>query len=255
MFRTVDVLINDRVATLSLNSPHNLNALSNERLSELADAASWLDTQPEVRVVIIRGEGRAFCGGADLDTFSSELSVADVDNGRKMANAIENMRAITIAAIQGWCVGGGLVLAAACDFRIASENARFSIPEVDLGIPLSWGGIPRLIREIGPTLTREWVLTCRPFDAAEAKEARFLTKVVPNDRLAEEVNQLAETLAQKAAFPLFTTKRHINAVTSQMVNNNSDWSDANALIAAFVDKESQYVRQAYLNTVKGRRDH
>ena len=70
------------------------------------------------------------------------------------------MRALTIARIQGWCVGGGLVLAAACDLRLAADTARFSIPEVDLGIPLAWGGIPRLVREIGPALTKELVLTC-----------------------------------------------------------------------------------------------
>jgi enoyl-CoA hydratase/carnithine racemase len=73
-----------------------------------------------------------------------------------MADALEAMRALSIAAIHGWCVGGGLVLAAACDLRIAAEDARFSIPEVDLGIPLAWGGIPRLVREIGPALTKEW---------------------------------------------------------------------------------------------------
>jgi len=94
------------------------------------------------------------------------------------------------------------VLAAACDLRVATDTARFSIPEVDLGIGLAWGGIPRLVREIGPALTKELVLTCREFDPAEAKAAGFVNRVVSTDRLAAEVNELASTLASKARYPL-----------------------------------------------------
>ena len=253
MFQTIDVTINGRIGHITLNSPKNLNALSVERLTELAQAARWFNEQSDVRVVIVTGQGRAFCGGADLKSFGGETAVTGTeaaDAGRRMADAIENMRAITIVGIQGWCVGGGLVLAAACDFRIAAEDARFSIPEVDLGIPLAWGGIPRLIREIGPNLTRELVLTCRPFDAVEAKQAGLLNKIVSNDTLNDEIEQLAQSLATKAAMPLFATKQHINAVTSQMVGTANGWSDASALIAAFVDPECQSVRQAYLERVK-----
>jgi enoyl-CoA hydratase/carnithine racemase len=88
--------------------------------------------------------------GADLSTFAGgPAEREDRDQGRRMAKAIEEMRAVTIAKMHGWCVGGGLVLAAVCDLRIAAESARFSIPEVDIGIPLAWGAIPRLVREIG----------------------------------------------------------------------------------------------------------
>ena len=84
--------------------------------------------------------------------------------------------------MHGWCVGGGLVLAAVCDLRVAGRSARFSIPEVELGIPLAWGGIPRLVREIGPALTKELVMTCREFGPDEAKAAGFLNRVVDDDR-------------------------------------------------------------------------
>ena len=86
-----------------------------------------------------------------------------------MADAIEQMRATTIVRLHGHIVGGGVVLASACDMRVAAEDARFSIPEIELGIPLAWGGIPRLVREIGPAMTKELVMTCRPFTSQEAK--------------------------------------------------------------------------------------
>ncbi len=169
------------------------------------------------------------------------------DHGRRMADALEQMQALAIASIQGWCVGGGLVLAAACDLRIAAESARFSIPEVDLGIPLAWGGIPRLVREIGPALTKELVLTCRPFGPEEAKAAGFLNRVVPDERLTAEVEELAAQLAGKASHALFSTKRHVNAVTDQMVGTMRSWSDADGLVTAFADPECADARRAYLD--------
>ena len=160
------------------------------------------------------------------------------------------MRALAIAEIQGWCVGGGLVLAAACDLRIVAENTRFSIPEVDLGIPLAWGGIPRLVREIGPALTKELVLTCRPFDAAEAKSAGFVNRIVPADELSATVQGLAESLSQKASLTLLATKRHVNAVTDQMVGTMRSWSDADGLAVALGDPECAEARRRYLTRKK-----
>ena len=139
MFDTLEVTVNGAIGELWLNRPQRLNALSTTTLAELAEAARWFDQQAEVRVVVVGGRGRAFSAGADLDGFPA---VGDVglrqaaDVGRQMAEALEAMRAVSIARIQGWCVGGGLVVAAACDLRVAAESARFSIPEIDLGIPL-----------------------------------------------------------------------------------------------------------------------
>ena len=159
------------------------------------------------------------------------------DLGRLMADAIEGMKAVTIAAVRGWCVGGGLVLAAACDLRVAADDARFSIPEVDLGIPLAWGGIPRLVREIGPARTKDLVMTCRPFDAAEAAAAGFLTDVVDPGSLDATVDDLAGSLAAKAPYTLWATKRHVDAVTSAMVGLDRSWGDADSLAFAFRDPD------------------
>ena len=249
MFETLLAEADGPIGRLTLNRGDKLNPLSTLTLSELAAAARWFDEQREVKVVIVRGAGRAFSAGADLRSFSGpvEGSVRDAaDMGREMADALERMRALSVVAIQGWCVGGGLVLAAACDLRIAADDARFSIPEVDLGIPLAWGGIPRLVREIGPALTKELVLTCRPFDAAEAKAAGFLNRVVPAADLEREVEALAGSLAEKASFAIFATKRHVNAVTDQMVGTMRSWSDADGLVAALGDDECDQARRAYM---------
>ena len=249
MFETLEVNIDGPVAELWLNRPQRLNALSTQTLRELAAAARWFDAQPEVRVVIVGGRGRAFCAGAGLDGFPAvgDTGLRDAaDAGRQMAEALEAMRAVSIARIQGWCVGGGLVLAAACDLRVATSSARFSIPEIDLGIPLAWGGIPRLVREIGPALTRELVITCREFDAAEARSCGFLNRVVDEGQLDAEVASLAKQIAAKPAIPVAATKRHVDAVTAQMVGSMRAWSDADSLIAALMDDECSAARAAYV---------
>jgi enoyl-CoA hydratase/carnithine racemase len=248
-FETLTVEVADGVGHLTLNRPEKLNPLGATTLRELAAAARGFDARDDVKVVVVRGAGRAFSAGADLASFGgpAQGSPRDAaDLGREMADALEGMRALSIAAIHGWCVGGALVLAAACDLRLAADDARFSIPEVDLGIPLAWGGIPRLVREIGPALTKELVLTCRRFDAHEARAAGFLNRVVPAASLDREVEALARALAAKAAFPLLATKRHVNAVTAQTVGTARAWSDADALLTALRDPECAEARRSYL---------
>lgn len=154
-FETLKIEVNGSIGRLTLNRPERLNALSRTMLRELAEAAQWFNAQSEVRVVIVCGAGRAFCAGADLkDTPGKDSSKESASTwfeqrtaaqtGLRMMDAVEQMRATTIASVQGYAVGGGVLLMAACDLRISADDARFSIPEVELGIPLTWGGIPRL---------------------------------------------------------------------------------------------------------------
>ena len=248
-FDTLEIKDEGPIGEIILNRPKRLNALTIHMLNELADAARWFDQRPDIRVVIVSGNGRAFSAGADLEGFPKPEDPdarAAADAGRRMAEAIENMNAIAIARIHGWCVGGGLVVAAACDLRVASSDARFSIPEVDLGIPLAWGGIPRLVREIGPALTKELVITCREFSAEEAGRSSFLNHVVSTNELEKTVDKLANTVASKPRIPTFTTKRHVNAVTAQSVGNMRSWADADSLLAALLDPECKEARNSYL---------
>lgn len=240
------------VATLLLNRPERLNALSRVLLGEIVDACRWLDATREIKAVVVRGAGRSFSAGFDLGDFQQLDDAADprdtADLGRVAAEALTDVRPLTVAAVHGHCVGGGLVLAAACDLRIAADDARFSIPEVDLGIPLAWGGIPRLVRELGPAITKELVLTCRPFGADEAVALRFLTRVVPGDELIAAADALAAELATKPAFSLRATKTHVNAVMDEIAGVGRNANDADTLVAALRDPESREASRRYLRT-------
>lgn len=261
-FSEIEVQVDGARAAITLNRPDKLNPLGTTTLTELVDAACHLDTLPALKVVVVAGRGRAFSAGADLAAFAPAAldgrgdaaparSSADVarnaaDAGRRMVEAIEAMRAVTIAKLHGHCVGGAVVLAAACDLRVAADDTRFSIPEIDLGIPLTWGGIPRLVRDIGPARTKELVMTCRPFGAAEALGTGFLNQVVPASGLDAAVDQLVGLLVSKSTFGLTATKRHTNAVTEGMVGTARAWNDADSLVTALHDPESRAAGAAYL---------
>ena len=186
-FTTLTAEVTDRIGRLTLTQPDKLNPLGTVPLREIAQAAAWFDTTDAV-VVVVTGQGRAFSSGFDLREFAGSgtdgaSAREQADLGRLMAEAMDRMSALSIAAIKGPCIGGGVVLAGVCDLRVAADDTHFAIPEVDLGIPLAWGGIPRLVREIGPAMTRELVLTCRPFGAEEARSIGFVNRVVPAHRL------------------------------------------------------------------------
>ena len=259
-FTTIEVGHLGAQGHITLNRPEKLNPLGAATLAELVEAAAYFDARPEVKVVVIGGKGRGFSAGADLGDFGSQpgmrrsaLAARDgVDAGRRMADALEAMRAVTIARIHGHCVGGAVVLAAACDLRVAADDTVFTIPEVDLGIPLTWGGIPRLVREIGPALTKELVMTCRPFDAAEAKAAGFLNQVVAASDLDRAVDLLVSQLINKSAYTLFCTKRQTDAVTEGMVATHRSWSEAELFMAAGRDDESRQVAAKYLDRLRQR---
>jgi enoyl-CoA hydratase/carnithine racemase len=250
-FETLDLSVAGAVATLTLNRPSRLNALSRQLLGELVALCRHVDDElPEVRVMVVRGAGRAFSGGFDLDDFRSAApgwtprDTADL--GRRATEALTEVRPLTIAAVHGHCVGGGVVLAAACDLRLAADTARFSIPEVDLGIPLAWGGIPRLVREIGPALTKELVLTCRPFGAEEAAAIRFVNRVVPEAALFDEAGAMAAGLAGKASFLLRVTKQQVNAVMEEIGSTQRNTIDGDVLVAAMADPDARAMSRAYL---------
>lgn len=257
-FAGLQAAADGRIGRLTLSRPEKLNPLGVDVLEAVEAAARWFDTCREVNVVVISGAGRSFSAGADIAGFAASAgdgrSVRErADLGRRMADAVEAMRAVTVARIHGYCIGGAVVLISACDFRVAAESAKFSIPEVDLGIPLTWGGIPRLVREIGAPATRDLVMTCRRFDAAEAHALGLVQRLVADDRLDEEVEALAATLAAKATLPLLATKRHIDAVTSTMVGRDRTWADADGLVAATYDDEARAAGMRYVADLAERR--
>jgi len=256
-FKTILVEADDSgLGRLTLNRPDRLNAVGATMLQELAEAARWFDEHRDLRVVIVSGAGRAFCAGADLQ--DSPLAASEPQTakswlyrreagqyGLRASDAIEQMRAVTIAQVQGYAVGGGVVLTAICDLRVVAEDAWFFIPEIDLGIPLAWGGIPKLVREIGPAMTKELVMTCRRFGAAEAKAIGFVNRVVPPAMLQDEVEALARELLDKPSVPVAITKEHVNAVTRAMSAGITAFADGDVLLGASTVEESRVAARAY----------
>lgn len=248
-FETLECTVDGQIGWLKLNRPEKLNPLSTQCLEELIGAAAWFDGHDDIRVVVVHGAGRAFTAGADLASFggpTGTLPRSAADTGRRMAEAIEQMQAVTIAAVHGHCIGGGVVLAAACDLRVAAESTNFAIPEVDLGIPLAWGGIQRLVREIGPAATRELVMTCRPFTALEAHVRGMVNTVSADDAYLTDAEELAHKLARKSRLTLRATLQAVDAAAEELVSTGTAWSDADSLVNALHDEESRAAAQAYL---------
>lgn len=248
-YQNIIVEISAPVARLTLDRPDKLNALSLDLIGEVIEACGEL-ARSEARVVMISGEGRAFCAGFDLAEFTDgrliegtyEERYQAAESGAKMARAIEDLPQVTIAAIHGHVVGGGLVLAVASDLRVAASGTTITIPEVELGIGYAWGAIPRMVQEIGPALTRELVMTSRPLTAEEAQRRGLLNRVVPPGDLLAEAKVLADLIASRPPLAIGVTKRHVNEV----MRHDFSRDDAADLVRALDDPDSAKARREYL---------
>ena len=252
-YETITATIDHGIGRLTLNQPEKLNPLGTNTLQDIIDASTWFNKE-NVSVVIVSGNGRAFTAGFDLKEFTNPDSTGKdgAALGREMAEAVDRMKPVTIASLHGHCIGGGVVLASACDIRIASENTIFSIPEVDLGIPLAWGGIPRLVREIGPAMTKELVMTCRPFDSEEAKSLGFINQVVKDADLESQTMKMAEAIRKRPQTVIETTKNQVRAATDDLASTKNEWVGEMLIAAANKDDAARLVAQNYLNGIRGR---
>lgn len=248
----VRVQVEGGVATVTL-AGRRRNALAPHTLRALIDACHGLTGQPGLRVVVLRGEGASFSAGADLGAFAGVLAARDpaarqaADLGRLAAEAIEGLPVPTVVRLQGAVVGGGVVLALACDVRVASSSASFCVPEVDLGIPLAWGGLPRLVREVGMAAARDLVLTCRAVDADEAQSLGLVGRVVPDDALDEAVAEVAVSLAGRPRLAVEASRAALRAIGQTLVGPARAWSDADTLLACVADPEAQAALLAALS--------
>jgi len=243
----------DGVATLEFNRLPVLNALSPGLLRELIDSCASISADDAVRVVVLRGAGPNFSAGADLPAFHVELEAdpqTSADLGRRAAMAIAELPQVTIAAVRGYCVGGGVVLAGACDLRVVADYCRFSIPEVDAGIPLAWGGMQRLVALIGETMTADLVLTCRPIDATEALRIGLASRILPGEKFEAEVQDLAASIAAKAAIVLRIFKQQLKGLRDGSYDARED---AAGLQAARRDAEASRIGAAYIASRLGAR--
>ncbi len=202
------------LAWITINRPKAMNALSNDLVDELDKVFDLIETDNEIRALIITGAGgKAFMAGADIN----ELKERNLFNGRDhtkrrqgVYNRIMEMKIPVIAAVNGFALGAGLELAIACTLRVASEDARFGAPEVNLGIIPGDGGTQRLPRLIGLGRAMEMVLTGDFIDAQQAYSFGLANKVVPKEELMEAAKKLAEKIAKKAPLAIQCAKEAVN---------------------------------------------
>lgn len=190
------------IAIIQLNRPEKFNALSREMILTLSSIFTNLEPDTALRTIILTGAGeKAFCSGTDIDGLAelTESEAREVsERGQSLCNQIENSPTPVIAAINGIAAGGGCELALACHLRIASSNARFSLPETKLGIIPGYGGTQRLAREIGKGRALEMMLTGTPMDAKEALQSGLINRLTDADDLLVEAESLANEIAQLA---------------------------------------------------------
>ena len=243
-WKTLSVERDGPLLRVWLNRPERRNALDTTALEEIAALFSGLASDFETRAVVLGGRGEAFCAGADRKDPPAAARMAASSGasererrhasqiGRRAARAIEDAEVPTIARLHGYAIGGGVVLAAACDFRIAAEGTWLQVPEVDLGIPLTWGGTPRLIHELGAARARELILLCERIDAETAERWGLLHRVVPAEQLDATVDDWARRLAAKPEMAVHMTKTQLRAYARAASLGDVSETDGDVLMAA-----------------------
>lgn len=242
------------VAVVTLARPDKLNALSQTVVAELIDVVEKLAADASVRALVLAGDGRMFSAGADVEEFRDAFGAGQVDPaateaesrvGTRLTGALAAPELITIAAVHGAAIGGAAALVAACDLRVMAEGSRIVIPELIMGFPLAWGGIERFVRELGPSVVRDLVLTCRPLGADEALARGFASRVVPDDRLLPAARELAELVSTRPAFGTAAALRRIASVSAGQPADD----DAATLAQAATDPEAMAATRAYLESL------
>lgn len=204
----------DGICIIKINRPEKLNAMNGDVAKELISIFEKTGTDDSVKVIILTGEGdRAFSAGADIEYMSKispDESVEYAKLGQLLTATVENVRQPTIAAVNGFALGGGCELAMSCDIRLASDTAKLGQPEVTIGIPPGWGGTQRLLRIVGIAKAKELVYTGKMIKADEAKEIGLVNHVFPLASLMDEATKMAKAIVENSAIGVQMSKTAIN---------------------------------------------
>ena len=211
VYQNIIVEIRGKVGLVTLNRPQALNALNEALIAELNDALGGFESNPEIGCTVITGSDKAFAAGADVKEMAEKTYVESylgrfLDGWTRIAET----RKPVIAAVSGFCLGGGLELAMMCDFIIASETARFALPEITLGIMPGAGGTQRLPRYIGKVKAMDLILTGRMMDAVEAERCGLVARLVAPDRLLDEALAAASKIAAYSQPIVIMAKETVN---------------------------------------------
>ncbi|HET6696357.1 MAG TPA: enoyl-CoA hydratase-related protein [Gaiellaceae bacterium] len=227
------------VGIVLLNRPEALNALNDEVMGLLVDALVELDDDDSIRCIVLGGSEKAFAAGADIGQMA-EASAMDMYEARRIDrwDAIRHVRTPLVAAVSGFCLGGGNELAMACDLIVASETARFGQPETGLGIIPGAGGTQRLTRAIGKAKAMDVILSGRFLTAAEAERAGLVARVVAREAWLEEAKAVARAIAEKGPIAQRLAKESVNRAYESPLETGLDY-ERKALYLAFASEDAR----------------
>lgn len=223
---TLEIEYSDRIVEVTLVGRGDRNLLTWDLLKDLKAFADEMQQKPEIRVVIFKGKPSVFTGGFDLktaiDAMRSAESLAALrllnSTGAELCNALERMRAFTICAIDGYCVGGGAAIAISCDMRVASEDATMFIPEILRAMNLGWGAIARLVNLVGPARAKEACILAEKVDAATALRLGMIERVAGKGQAVDAARELAREIATRPPVVVQMIKRSVNAYAGALTD-------------------------------------
>jgi enoyl-CoA hydratase len=227
------------IAVVLLNRPDVMNALNDELMAELAGALQGLDGDAAIRCIVLGGSERAFAAGADIGQMAA-ASAMDMYHGERIEkwDAIRKLSTPLVAAVSGFCLGGGCELAMACDLIVASESARFGQPETGLGIIPGAGGTQRLPRAMGKAKAMDVILSGRFLDAHEAEQAGLVARVVAREAWLEEAKRVARAIAAKGPVAQRLAKEAVNRAFETTLDSGLDY-ERKALYLAFASEDAK----------------
>jgi enoyl-CoA hydratase len=199
----------ENIAIITFNRPDAMNALNNQTRAEFAQAIAEVAADDAVKVLILTGSGKAFVAGSDIKEFNKTTSFM-AHNIKRLGEMVEKLEKPVIAAVNGFCLGGGCEIAMGCDIIIASEKAKFGQTEINIGIIPGGGGTQRLQRLIGACRAKELIFTGDIITAAEADRIGLVNRVVPLEELLPKAKELAKKIATKSAAALKLAKQAVN---------------------------------------------
>lgn len=216
MYQTLLTILENSIYTITINRPDKLNALNKDVFTDLSTALDEIESNAEIKSVIITGAGtKAFVAGADITEFgglNKEQAMKMAKRGQDIFLRIENSSKPIVAAVNGFALGGGCELAMCCHFRLASENAKFGQPEVNLGLIPGYGGTQRLVQLIGKGKAVELLMSAHMIDANEAKQLGLVNHVTTQENLLEQTKQILTVINSKAPLAVAACIKAANAV-------------------------------------------
>ena len=258
MTKNADIIVTyeDEVVRIKLNRPKQLNALNESVRATIAATLNELMERPDIRLLVLTGEGKSFCSGADLTTTSYPKVEGSWSTRRnrtatwqRVLEQLDRIPQVTIASMQRHVVGGGALLATACDFRVISDDVVLRIPELALGIPNVWNGTPLLAREVGLPRARDWVMTTRNVHADELMQCGWAQRRARPDELQAHTDTLIEELLNVPPAALVLTRSMTSALGRGQSGMQLGWADADLQQWSLTEDEYKQTAERYVQTL------